>query len=114
MQKQKIKSSMQVAGAAMKVMQAHFEIKKLNSQWEDQHKHLQDQQERSGHQEEGGIGVSTAQGTTGASSSSSQQHGMEEDLVGSAHAGADTAGASLGTRKAKLEAMALPLMLEAM
>jgi curved DNA-binding protein CbpA len=112
MQKQKIKSSMQVAGAAMKVMQAHFEIKNLNSQWEDQHKHLQDQQERSGHQEEGGIGISTAQGT--GASSSSQQHGIEEDLVGSAHTGADTAGASLGTRKAKLEAMALPLMLEAM
>ena len=77
MQRQKMKSKMNVAGAAMRVMQAHFEIKKLNDE------------ERK---------AESSSSSTGASGSSS--------------GGADEKKS--GNRKAKIEEMALPLMLEAM
>jgi len=75
MQKQKLKSRMKVAGAAMKVMQAHFEIQKMN----EKDKKL-------------------ALGSSSSAEASSSKGGGD---------GSDK-------KKAKMEEMALPLVLEAM
>ena len=96
MTKQKMKSRVKVMGAAMRVMQAHFEIKKVNE--EDKKLALEGRGE--GGEEESGVG--------GQPSSSSAS-----PMTAAAARAGSTASAT-GKKKAKLEEMALPLMLEAM